>query len=71
MKNFMNTIPVTNILDPDLDQCSVGSICPDLGPNSLKRLSADNKSCSLQEKSKGWKQIPIKLTQKIHKSVHK
>ena len=52
MKNFMNTFPVTNILDPDLDQCSVGSVCPDLGPNSLQRLSADNKSCYLQEKSK-------------------
>ena len=37
----MNTIRVSNGLDPDQDQPSVG---PDLGPNCLQRLSADDKS---------------------------
>ena len=36
----MNTIRVSNGLDPDQDQHSVG---PDLGPNCLQRLSADDK----------------------------
>ena len=36
--SFMNTIIVSNGLDPDQDQQSVG---PDLGPNRLQRLSAD------------------------------
>ena len=35
--SFKNTIRVSNSLDPDQDQHSVG---PDLGPNRLK-LSAD------------------------------
>ena len=36
-----NTIRVPNSLDPDQAQPFVG---PDLGPNSLQRLSADNNS---------------------------
>ena len=35
------TLRVSNSLDPGQDRRSVGS---DLGPNSLQRLSADNKS---------------------------
>ena len=38
-KYFMNTIRVTNGLDTDQDRHSVG---PDLGPNFLQRLSADD-----------------------------
>ena len=37
----MNNIRVSNNLDPDQDQQNV---CPDLGPNRLQRLSADDKS---------------------------
>ena len=37
---FKNTFRVSNGLDPDQDRRSVG---PDLGPNSLQMLSADNK----------------------------
>ena len=33
---------MSNGLDPDQDQHSVG---PDLGPNCLQRLPADDKSC--------------------------
>ena len=40
--SFRNTIRVSNSLDQDQAQCFVG---PDLGPNCLQRLSADNKSC--------------------------
>ena len=39
--SFRNTITVSNSLDPDQDRRSVG---PDLGPNCLQRLSADDKS---------------------------
>ena len=39
--SFSNTIPVSNNLDPDQDRHTVG---PDLCPNCLQRLSADNKS---------------------------
>ena len=39
--SFMGSIRVSNGLDPDQDRCSV---VPDLGPNRLQRLSADNKS---------------------------
>ena len=38
---FFNTIRVSNSLDPDQERHFVG---PDLGPNCLQRLSADNKS---------------------------
>ena len=38
--DFFNTIRVSNSLDPDQARHFVG---PDLGPNSLQRLSADNK----------------------------
>ena len=41
-------IRVSNILDPDQSQHIVD---PDLGPNSLQRFSADNKSNRLQGKS--------------------
>ena len=37
--SFENTIGVSNSLDPDQDQHSVG---PDLGPNCLQRLSTDD-----------------------------
>ena len=37
-----NTIIVSNGLEPDQDRQNVG---PDLGPNCLQRLSADDKSC--------------------------
>ena len=37
---------MSNRLDPDEDQLYVG---PDLGPNCLQRLSADDKSCCLME----------------------
>ena len=39
--SFRNTIRVSNRLDPDQAQRNVG---PDLGPNCLQRLSADNTS---------------------------
>ena len=38
---FRNTIRVSNSLDPDQARCFVG---PDLDPNCLQRLSADDKS---------------------------
>ena len=37
--SFKNAIRVSNSLDPDQDQCVVG---PDLGPNCLQMLSADD-----------------------------
>ena len=40
-KSFRNTIRGSNSLDPDRDRHSVG---PDLGPNCLQRLSADDKN---------------------------
>ena len=40
-KYFRNTITVSNSLDPDQDRRSVG---PDLGPNCLQKLSADDTS---------------------------
>ena len=39
--SFRNTIRVSNGLNPDKDRHSVG---PDLGPNCLQRLSADDRS---------------------------
>ena len=39
---------MSNSLEPDQDRLNVG---PDLGPNCLHRLSADNKSCHKQAKS--------------------
>ena len=40
-KNYFRiTVRVSNGLDPDQDICSVG---PDLGPNCLQTLSADDK----------------------------
>ena len=43
LKSSFRNIRVSNRLDPDQDQCSVGS---DLGPNCLQGLSADDKSGS-------------------------
>ena len=44
-KVLSRTLSVSNGLDPDKDQSSVG---PDLGPYCLQRLSADtNSRCSL------------------------
>ena len=40
-KTLQNTIRLSNSLDPDQARCFVG---PDLGPNCLHRLSADDKS---------------------------
>ena len=45
LNSFKNTIRVSNGLDPDQDRHSVG---PDLDPNSLHVLSADDKSCHWQ-----------------------
>ena len=39
IKSFRNTIRVSNSFDPDQAQCFVG---PDLDPNCLQRLSADD-----------------------------
>ena len=38
-KTYRNSICASNGLDPDQDRRSVG---PDLGPNCLQRLSADD-----------------------------
>ena len=43
-----NTIRVSSSLDPDQDRCFVR---PDLCPNSVQRLSADNKILHRQGKS--------------------
>ena len=43
-----NTLRVANVLYPDQDQCPVG---PDLDPNCLQRLFADNKCLRKQEYS--------------------
>ena len=39
--SYQNTIRVSNILDPDQAQHNVG---PNLGPNCLRRLTADDTS---------------------------
>ena len=49
LNSFKNTIRVSNGLEPDQDGCSVG---PDLDPNCLQRLSADNKVATSMEKVK-------------------
>ena len=46
MLDFFNTISVSNSLDPDQARHFVG---PDLGPNCLQRLSADNKVAPSKE----------------------
>ena len=47
-KNYFRiTIRVSNGLDPDQDICSVG---PDLGPNCLQTLSADDKKSTQARK---------------------
>ena len=43
----MNTISVSNSLDPDQARHFVG---PDLGPNCLQRLSADDKSLHYRDR---------------------
>ena len=45
--SFMSTIRVSYSLEPDQDRHFVG---PDLGPNCLQRLSADDKSRRSQGK---------------------
>ena len=42
--SFRNTIRVSNSLDTDHDRHSVG---PDLDPNCLQRLSADNQGSKI------------------------
>ena len=42
--SFRNTVKVSNGLDPDQDQHFVG---PDLGPNCLQRLSAEEKVAAI------------------------
>ena len=39
--SFTNTIRASNSLDPDQDRQNVG---PNLGPNSLQRFSAEDKT---------------------------
>ena len=46
--SFRNTIRVSNSLDPDQARQNVG---PDLVPNCLKRLTADDKFCHLTLKA--------------------
>ena len=49
IKYFRNTIRVSNGSDPDQDRHFA---CPDLGPNCLQRLSADDKNASSKKKDK-------------------
>ena len=44
---FRNTVQVSNSLDPNQDRQNVG---PDLGPNCLQRLSADDKVTASKER---------------------
>ena len=56
MLDFFNTIRVSNSLDPDQARHFVG---PDLGPNCLQGLSADNKMSGwiwVQTVCKGYQQ---------------
>ena len=53
-KFFQDTIRVTNGLDPDQDRHFVG---PELGPNCLQRLSADDKSPLAQ-----WVNVHVQLS---------
>ena len=64
---FWNTIRVTNSVDPDQDRHSVG---PDLVPNCLQRLSADDISQS-PPASKGLKQNFASFTRNVMSSVGK
>ena len=50
-KTFMNTIRVSNSLDPGQARLFVG---PDLGPSCLQRLSADDNSRHQQTKSEAY-----------------
>ena len=54
-----------NDLDPDQDRQNV---FPDLGPNCLQRLLADDKSRRQQEKSQ---LILISVLKKINKCIYK
>ena len=47
-KNFTGIPSVSNSLDPDQARHFVG---PDISPNCLQRLSADNKCCQWQGKN--------------------
>ena len=50
-KIFRNTIGMSNSLGPDQAQRFVG---PDLGPNCLPRLSADDKEFGFGRLSSAW-----------------
>ena len=59
-KSFMNTIKVSNNLNPDQDQNSVGL---DLGLNCLQKLSADDKGPPYQgEFREIWEAFILLLT---------
>ena len=53
-KNISVILSVSNCLDPDQERPSV---CPDLCPNCLQRISADDKICHRQVKRKVWQRI--------------
>ena len=62
---FRNTIRVSNCLDLDQDRHSVG---PDLGPNCLQKLSADDKKSPLARKElreaklTSWLKVGIRIS---------
>ena len=64
----MNTIRVSNSLDPDQDLHFVG---PDLGPNCLQRLSADDKSLHLQGMSESLFVCQMKFSHMLSRVHHK
>ena len=59
LKKIRNTIIVSNSLDADQGQHSVG---PHLGPICLQRLSADIKSCCQQRKLLIWEHLFLKFS---------
>ena len=60
--SFRNTIRVSNSLDPDQDRHNVG---PDLGPNCLQRLSADDKS-----RFSARRELKLTFYDKTHAYMH-
>ena len=60
-KSFRNTIRVSNSLDPDQTWRFVG---PDVGPNFLQRLSADDKS--RHKRVKSWDAHPLRREAVVH-----
>ena len=66
-KSFRNKIRVSNGLVPDQDQRSVG---PDLGPNCLQRLSADDKvAASIGKSSVTRKETYWQMQSKLASTV--